>query len=257
MGMRFSAFRGLKSLISAKFLSSRLISPVTITDLVAMASSLKGADLKVLQVGAHDGKSRDPILRVTGSTPAEIVLVEANPDSILRLQKNYSSAESVRIIYGALMPNPQEAEVTLYRFSPESVGIYPDFGGTSSLSRGHLIEAFQRNAHRFPPGTDVESLIAEVVVPVLGPKALVDDNDLIDTDILVVDAEGMDWEIVRSLIEAGLRPSAVFYESRFMGVLDQEESLDFLVSLGYAPLDFGHDTGAIKYPNTVEPGTFP
>lgn len=240
--------RNLGYRLAKRFLPRPLVAPVTITDLIALATSLKGSALKILQIGAYDGKSFDPVYEVTSVSEAEIILVEANPDAIPRLETNYPNRDGVEIVHGAVIPGSKKQTVELFKFSDEAVKTYPEFGGTSSILETHLFRAFERNQHRFPNGTTAKSLIESDTVPVISPASLVESHRLADVDILIVDVEGMDWPVVRGFLEAGCDPAALFYESRFMGIAEMESALAFLRDRGYAPVDFGLDTGAIKFP---------
>ena len=223
------------------------------TDLFALSVALKGPSLKVLQIGAYDGKSFDPIYPVSSVAACEITLVEPNPEAITALKRNYGNFPTVNVIEAAVTDGQEGNELALYVFSQKAVSIYADFAGTSSLSRSHLVEAFRRNRSRFPSGWTADSVIESRMVPSISARNLISTHRLHDIDVLVVDAEGKDWVIVDAILKEEVRPKLILFESRFLSLSALERALLRLVELHYAPFNLGLDTGAILYPTTPIP----
>lgn len=79
------------------------ISQVSITDLLALLVAVKPKGLRVLQIGAYDGISFDPVYPLLSSVSADIVLVEPNREAAKNLRKVYPQAQSVEIVEAAIV----------------------------------------------------------------------------------------------------------------------------------------------------------
>jgi len=219
---------------------------LTFSDLVAAAVSVKPVGLSLLQVGAYDVSSFDPIYKISSVANVKLVLIEPNAAAVNRLRTAYKNSSDVTIIESAIIDGNAGAETNLYRFSEEAVSIYPDFGGTSSLSLKHLEDAFARNKFRFDIAAKFEDLIVVDTVSTLSSEDLLNKYDVKGMDVVVIDTEGADWLILKSLLSAGLRPSLLLFESRFLKSHEIEEALLTLNNLGYLLRDLGNDTAAIR-----------
>jgi FkbM family methyltransferase len=216
------------------------------TDLVATAVAIRPRGLRVLQVGACDGVSFDPIFSALAGTSAEIILVEPNSAAVDRLRRAYAGTPNVTIVQAAILQGEGTSEATLYRFSDELIGVYPDFGGTSSLSYGHMEKAFERSRHRFGSDVELADNVIEEQVQAMSPRQILKKLNMNDVDILVIDVESMDWIVLEGFLNAELRPKLIQFESRFLLANHIEAALIRLHSLGYILRDARGDTIAIR-----------
>lgn len=216
-------------------------------DLLEAAMAVRPTGLKILQVGAYDGVSFDPIYQIGSTSASELFLVEPNPSAVIRLRRSYEHQHGVTIIETAITEEEGRDNTCLYRFSDFLIDRYPEFGGTSSLYRRHLEDAFERNRHRFGKDVQARDHISESRVRALTSEQLVDNFDLSDVDVLVIDTEGADWLVLKGLLNAGLAPGLVMFESRFLLAHHLEEALVRLHNLGYALRTLDGDTIGIRH----------
>jgi len=231
---------------SPKKLPERKKIDLSFGDLVAALISMNPTGIRILQVGAYDGVSSDPIFNVVAESNATLILVEPNPVAMQQLKQTYSKTPHVKFVEAAISTDDNGGVVKLYRFSQTLVEIYPDFGGTSSLSLKHLEDAFERNRHRFAAEEQLANNIIVDRVHSISVEQLLNDINISDLDVLVIDAEGWDWIVLREFLRAGLRPKLILFENRFLLLHDFEAALMELHSLNYILRDFGEDTVAIK-----------
>lgn len=120
------------------------------------------------------------------------------------------------------------------------------------MSFARIRQAFWLCRSKLPESMKLNDIIITDSVPAMSANRLVFDYDLKKTDVVVIDAEGYDWVILKGLLEARLRPSLIYFESKF---LDQEESqaaLSTLQSHGYSILRMGSNTAAHWNPHLVK-----
>ncbi len=79
-------------------------------------------------------------------------------------------------------------------------------------------------------------------MPTLTLESVRAKHDLDGIDLLVVDTEGHDWEILRSVDFSALRPRLIVYEHFHLSEPDRRAALDQFRALGYRVLEEGFDT---------------
>ncbi|NWH06756.1 FkbM family methyltransferase [Desulfobacter latus] len=215
-------------------------------DLVSTAIAVKNSSVNILQIGAYDGVSFDPIFDAVSNSRVKLFLIEPNSDVISRLQQTYSHKDDVSIINAAIVEADETDLVELYKFSEKLIGIYPDFGGTSSLSFKHLENAFERNRFRFSAEEKLDGNVVVDKIRALTAKQLLKELNITDVDVLVIDTEGADWIVLNGFLEAGLSPKLILFEHRFLLPHDYEAALMKLNSLNYLLRDLESDTLAIQ-----------
>lgn len=202
--------------------------------------------LSIVQVGAYDGVSFDPLPAFIKTNSHHITLVEPNPHVIRQLKFNYEGNPLAQVIEAAVGESDNGSSMRLFYFADELVSGYPDFGATSSLSEAHLLDAFQRNRHRFPQISNVESLILTVDVPLVSAKTVISNHGSNHLDLLLIDAEGADWEILQQFDLDEIEISMVQIEHRFLDSLSIEGLLSHMHKHGYRMFELGNDLLCIK-----------
>jgi FkbM family methyltransferase len=169
--------------------------------LYALDRSLPGVSL--VEVGANDGVSADPVHRFLKGPRWSGVLVEPGEPAYRALEVAYRGASGVRLEQVAIADRAGELDFFSLEPSPD----LPDFASRlSSLSHEQLLRVAQR---RVP---DAERRIVATRVPVLTFDQLCDRHDIGAPDLLVVDAEGYDGKILLSIDWARHAPLLILYE---------------------------------------------
>ena len=103
--------------------------------------------------------------------------------------------------------------------------------------------SFSREAvaqHREIP--DVEQRIVCREVPVLTFDSLCKRSHATRVDLLLIDTEGHDWEILRSIDFARWRPRLVIYEHYHLSPVARAAAREHLGLVGYETMEEGFDT---------------
>jgi len=153
------------------------------------AFSKKHKDVFVLQVGANDGVSGDPIQQFIKKCKWKGLLLEPLPDIFEKLQHNYQSEEGIILHNAALAA--QDGSVTFYRIR-EGADV-PDWCNClGSFSR----ETILSHKDRFPA---IEDLIVEQTVDALTFNTLVEKYGINRIDLIMIDTEGYDYEVLKQI----------------------------------------------------------
>lgn len=167
----------------------------------------------VLQVGANDGVTVDPIrpFLMRNRNAVGAVLVEPLPDVFEALTKNYAEHSRVRLVNAAVGASEP---LTLYRIKSEYTDRYSGIiaSGITSFDRNFVLK---KSKHLI--GIDnvaLEDRIEEVVAPsYTATQLILDHEDILGRNpFLQIDAEGYDDQVVRSIDFTKTRPIAISYE---------------------------------------------
>jgi FkbM family methyltransferase len=200
-------------------------------------SGHKGA---ILQVGANDGVLTDPVQALIKKHNVAALLVEPLPNLYEKLVANYSGSPNVQFANVAISTAPGEA--TIYRIDPNAPNMPDWIHGTATFDRSVLMK------HIDAPGVpkDIyEQSIQDVRVPVVTVKQLLSKHSNLDEIFAVaIDTEGHDFEVIRSVIAAGIKPKVISYEHKHLSYDDQVECRSILSDLGFRFMSHDDDTVA-------------
>jgi len=179
-----------------------------------------------VQVGAHDGRTGDPIHRLVDNYGWRGVLLEPQPEAFKTLQENYRQHPQLELRNKALST------------SNETRPLYTVDGATQLAS-------FDRNVLL---GRGVSSRrIRKLDVGTITFAALFSELGVRRVDLLVVDAEGYDYEVVKMAMGTDLpRPRVIRYEHLHLSSNDRSRCADLLADCGYALHRDGRDTIAYR-----------
>jgi FkbM family methyltransferase len=191
-------------------------------DLLLAAYDARGEEITVLQVGACDGTTNDPIYHFIVKGAAKAVLLEPNPFAFVRLQRTYASLANARLIEVAI--GDHDGEAYLYRIKQtDKLDSEVDITlQVASFSRKHL------EKHGARPDT-----IERIRVPCRTLSSLVTELGLTKIDLLQIDAEGFDAAVVRMALNLPLRPDCISFEHVHLATSDRGPLFDSLKASGY------------------------
>lgn len=207
---------------------------VTLSD-VLLRIVLNGgrcSDFTVIQIGANDGVSNDPIRRFILKYGFRGVLVEPQPEVFARLQRNYSGTPGLVFENAAIAR--QDGEIPLYRFR-KTAAIPAWADGLASFSRETLVNNCQ----------GVKGEVETIQVPTLTFATLLSKHAFQHVDLLQIDAEGFDYEIIKMIDFAAMLPNIIHFEH---GLLDEQTRYDCLRYLnrnGYTVMN--NDANTVAY----------
>jgi FkbM family methyltransferase len=192
-------------------------------------------DASFIQVGSNDGVQLDPLREQVVERRWSGVMVEPIPSVFARLQTNYGNQPRVRLENVAIAD--ENGTRSLY-FIPEADD------HTSLPEWYQALASFRKDVilqHRSEI-PDIESRIATIEVSCSTFDALCARNGIDQVDLIHTDTEGYDYEIIKSIDLAALRPKVVLFEHYHLDRTVYEECVGHLRSLGYEDLAVGMDT---------------
>jgi FkbM family methyltransferase len=157
--------------------------PAVTADLVGVGMALLrrkcvGDTNKIVQAGAFDGDSSDPLRPYLSAADVEAVLVEPQEQPFLKLSKCYAGSQRIRTIRTAIADYDGELEM----WAPDR-------------TQGSVIASSNKNhARRF--GGNCDTLVSFTVRCVTA-ATLLEKVEWSRADFLQVDVEGADWEVVQ------------------------------------------------------------
>jgi FkbM family methyltransferase len=194
---------------------------------------------RFVEVGSNDGEQHDHLRPYILGRNWTGVMVEPVPYVFERLQHNYAAvADRVRLANVAVADH--DGEVTFFHLvaPPDDLtgqGLPDWYDGIGSLSRENLL----RHADTI---ADVEDRLVETRVPCLTLDSLLARNELDAIDLLLIDVEGHDWEILRTVDLERWRPRMIVYEHFHLDAGDRAACRAHLERAGYETMEEGFDT---------------
>jgi FkbM family methyltransferase len=191
-------------------------------------------DFFVIQVGANDGEENDPINQMIRRYNWRGILLEPQPDVFRSLVKNYNGYDHLIFENAALASS--DGELPFFTI--------PGQTGLGSFDKAVL--------HRsgFKDSAIVKGKVAAITASTLLKKHHVE-----RVDLLQVDTEGFDFEVIKMILSANIRPKIINYEHLHLSNVDRAACVDMLGSLGYKMLQAGPlriDTVAFYTPDCLE-----
>lgn len=184
-------------------------------------------DFFFIQVGAHDGIQLDPLRPIILNYHPRGLLIEPLPDVFAKLRENYRSEPQLLFEMVAIGDAP--GRLPFYFVKP-GVGLL-EFEVMASFDRNHI------KKFRVP-----DECIGEVELEVVTFSSILEKHGIRDVTLLQVDTEGFDYRVVKSALEAGLRPKIINYEHIHLSRDDQQKCKRLLYDAGYRFVDLGLET---------------
>jgi FkbM family methyltransferase len=188
-----------------------------------------------IEIGANDGVKRDHLHDEVLRHGWRGVLVEPVPHVFERLQRNYAGVPGVALENSAI--SDADGTMTLHHLAPaDDGGALPEwYDEIGSFSREHVL----RHAGEIP---DVEHRLVSITVPVLSYPSLLAKHGVERVDLLLLDTEGHDGTIVRSIDLEAHRPRLIVYEHFHLDASERAAVREGLEAAGYGTLEEGFDT---------------
>jgi len=194
-----------------------------------------------VEIGANDGEQHDHLRPFVLHRAWRGIMVEPVPHVFERLRRNYGTLDRVSLENVAIAE--RDGRLPFFYPAPPATGELarlPDwYDGIGSLSR----EAVVAHARHIP---DIEARVVRVEVECLTYATLCRRHGVARVDLLVIDTEGHDWEILRSLDLSGERPRLIAYEHFHLSAEDRAAARAHLERAGYETLEEGFDTFCLE-----------
>jgi FkbM family methyltransferase len=178
--------------------------------------------LNIIQVGACDGTSSDPMYQYLKAGSARAILIEPNPFAFERLQRAYADIPGVTLIPSAL--GEHDGEATLYRVK--------ESGKTASEIDWSLQFASFSRAHVKRHGVKANQIEC-ITVQCHTLSSVMKQQGMNRIDLLQIDAEGFDGAIVRMALQLTILPSCINFEHVHLPLFERNRLFDALKTHNY------------------------
>ena len=221
---------------------------------VVLAKLAEGPSLSIVQIGAYIGDTpNDPLfkflqshvpVRAAANLDTKVVLVEPIREYFDQLRENYAGLPQIELENLAISEREGVLEMYTLSVDPTEYGYPAWLSQLSSLKKDRMEELwghYERNRAMqafYLKHREVERVKA---VPLW---QLLEQHEFSNVDLLQIDAEGYDYEILKSLDFDKTKPRFINYE-RVLLAEQEPDCREMLAGHGYVLLDWGQDTLAI------------
>jgi FkbM family methyltransferase len=204
---------------------------------VLHALSRDRRDVFVIQVGACEAAVGDPLGWFLRARSWRGVLVEPVPYLFERMQHNCTDLPGVRLENSAIAAEAGEA--TFYYIEPGEGDRRPEIYKTLGSFRRENLERHAHFIARFEERVIARSL------PCLPLDALCRKHAVERLDLLICDAEGYDFEVLKTLDFERTPPRLVVWEHQHLSPEDAQACRRYLQERGYAVRGLSKDSVAL------------
>lgn len=233
------------------FYYKKLYSPKkgSLAEFISNYSESKNGDFFVIQIGANDGITNDPIHKFIKRDQWKGVLLEPQAKVFKNeLSEIYRHDIGIHPICAAIGSEDGSQKLFKIAFSESRWAT-----GLASFSRKKIELAFSNGVvekNCIKEGISIPESPKERInfseVCVISPESLISKYQISKIDLLQIDAEGYDLEVIKIFDIAKTQPVAIIFENENLNPEDLEECYQLLKSENYCLKEFGRDTLALK-----------
>lgn len=221
----------------------------SLAEFISNYSKSKDGEFFVIQIGANDGITNDPIHKFIKRDRWSGVLLEPQ----LKVFKNelseiYRHDKGINPICAAIGLEDGSQKLYKIAFSESRWAT-----GLASFSRPKIELAFANGVvekNCFKEGIKIpdnpKDQISYSEVAVISPETLLRKYQISKIDLLQIDAEGYDLEVIKIFDIANTQPGAIIFENENLNPKDLASCYSMLTENGYQLRKFGRDTLALK-----------
>ena len=225
----------------------------SIAEFLSEYSLSKQGDFHVIQIGANDGITNDPIHKFIKRDRWKGGLLEPQPDVYRNyLSKIYVKNKGLHTLCAAI--GEKDGKQKLYKIGFSTMRWAT---GLASFSLEKLKENFasgvvQKNCDRFgiEIPEDPKKQITSEEVDVISPATLLEKFKITKINLLQIDAEGYDLEVIKIFEIEKTQPEAIIFENVNLPEDELKACLQLLKNNNYLLKKFGRDTLALHSSNT-------
>jgi len=193
-------------------------------------------EARFVEIGANDGEQHDHLRPIVLERRWRGILVEPVPYVFERLRRNYAGVDHVILENAAIADRDGELPFFHLREADRATERVPQwYDAIGSFSREAVL------SHR-PQIADIDERLVETAVPTLSFDSLLARHSFDAVDLVVVDTEGYDWEVLRTIDLDRHRPALIVYEHFHLDPDVRAAAREHLEAHGYETLEEGFDT---------------
>ena len=194
-------------------------------------------DLFFIEIGANDGEQHDHLRPFIAERGWYGIMVEPVPYVFERLKRNYAGME--RVVTANLAVAEHDGELPFYYVvepdEAERAELPSWYDAIGSFSREVVVSHLEHIA-------DIDARLVETHVRAVTFDTLCTTHSVSRVDLVVIDTEGYDAQIVRSIDLAAHRPRVLIYEHFHLTPADRDYCRRHLERAGYETMEEGFDT---------------
>ena len=202
-------------------------------------------NIYVVQIGACDGFTSDPIYSYIKKYHWQGVLVEPIPFLFKKLKKFYKDHQGLSFENSAIYKNKCQIDMLTIDPKLSNISTVPDwFFGYSSLARSDLFgqELWTSTVGKeiIKTGLDkktVDKYVHKIKVNAITWANLIEKYSIKKIDLLQIDAEGYDFEILQQIDYHQISPKLIHFEYGRLSDIDFGSAIRFLIDKGYVVVD--------------------
>jgi len=228
--------RGVRRALADRRLQRRLAGP----RLLALFAA-DHPDAFFIEIGSNDGEQHDHLRPFILAGGWSGILVEPVPYIFERLRRNYGKVAGVALVNLAIAE--RDGTMPFFHLAAPDAADLADlpswYDGVGSFSRDTVL----RHAEHIP---DLERRIVRIDVPARSFVSLCTSHNVRRLDLLVIDTEGHDGAILRSIDLRAYRPRVIVYEHFHLAAQERGECRARLEELGWHTIEEGFDTWCVR-----------
>lgn len=178
-----------------------------------------------VQVGSNDAGYGDPLAFFTRHYGWRGLMIEPLPHIFARLRQRYARFKGLKFANVAIANEPGERPFYHLRRSDEA-GLPPWYDMLGSFDRANVLKHQQYLA-------DIPERIVETQVRCARFDTLCQEHGINQFDVLHIDAEGYDFEVLKTVDLARYKPAVILFEHTHLLVADLAAAQTMLRKAGY------------------------
>ena len=198
-------------------------------------------DFFFVQIGANDGKKKDPLNPYVTKYNLSGISIEPQPKVFERLQETYKGT-NVQCVNAAIAENTGSLPFYSVRQPIGATDSFIWMTTLASFDRDFLRRTLAKNMR----GKSSDDLIQETQVKALSFSDFAKMYNVERIDFLQLDCEGWDWKILKTIDLKKYSPTIINFESNYLSDAEWKEVDDLLARFGYRWFQYGNDTCAYR-----------
>lgn len=187
-----------------------------------------------IQIGANDGLRNDSFRDYLVKFNLSGIMIEPQKAAFSRLKELYAENSKIALENVAISTGSESLDLFCFDKEFEDGNQLDVF---TSFDEKHLL-TWKKKLH-------LKANINKITIPCSSVKELTTKHALKKVDVLVIDTEGYDFEIIKTVDFNDIRPLIIQYESMNLSRQDRNSALNLLAENGYHLMPGYRDTFAI------------
>ncbi len=197
-----------------------------------------GEPVHFLQIGAHDGRTGDHLYELIKQNKWRGIFFEPVEYLFQKLVKNYEGSDGLYFENKAI--SSSTGIRNFFRLRPNNDGLPEWYDQLGSFKK----EVILSHKSAIP---NIESYLVEEEVECITIADAVEKHGFKQVELLLIDTEGADFEILKSVDFNSLRPKVIIYEHAHLCPKDEDECALLLRGKGYNLLKLKNSNNTVAF----------